>query len=160
MTPPTRKPETNYALLTSDPEPRRVLRDRHLRQQPVLSSRGGRHDLIRGQRLPAFGRWPGQRHLVDHDANKNVLGSLQTTPYNAALRLDATCREVHRSRERRIRKLRRNSQQHRDGASAARRPLLANSAGGGYTYLGPSSPGVFTYHYDNARSGVNPMKPR
>jgi IPT/TIG domain-containing protein/carbohydrate binding protein with CBM4/9 domain len=92
------------------------------------------------------------------DANKDTLMTVRTTPTNAStpvwtnmlgtytmpagaayVRLGAQIRDNTVTAQVRF-----------DGTILQRMP-----AGAGYTYVGPDLPGVFTYHYDNLRSGVN-----
>jgi hypothetical protein len=92
------------------------------------------------------------------DANKNVLTNWRTTPINAinpvwtnmqgTYTIPAGAAYIRLGLQ--IRSNTVLSQVRFDDASFMRMP-----AGGGYTYVGPSSPGIFTYHYDNLRSGVN-----
>lgn len=97
--------------------------------------------------------------LVVTDASKNVLSTWRTTPSNAdtptwtnmqgTYTIPAGAAYIRLGLQ--IRSNTVTAQVRFDEVTLERMP-----AGGGYTYLGPSSPGVFTYHYDNARSGVNP----
>jgi hypothetical protein len=96
--------------------------------------------------------------LVVTDSNKNVLTTWRTVPNNATTpawtnmqgtyTIPAGAAYIRLGAQ--IRSNTVMAQVRFDQATFERVP-----AGGGYTYVGPDSPGVFTYHYDNLRSGVN-----
>jgi hypothetical protein len=96
--------------------------------------------------------------LVVTDINKNVLTTWRTNPVNATnpvwTNMQGTYTIPAGSAFIRLGlQIRGNTveaQVRFDNASFVR-----NVAGSGYTYVGPSVPGVYTYHYDNLRSGVN-----
>jgi hypothetical protein len=96
--------------------------------------------------------------LVITDASKTVLSSVRTTPLNApnavwAHRDGTFTIPTGAAFVRLGGQIRSNTvaaQVRFDSAVLERLP-----AGAGYTYSGPDSQGVFTYHYDNMRSGVN-----
>jgi hypothetical protein len=97
--------------------------------------------------------------LVVTDASKNVLTSWRTLPNNATTpvwtnmqgtyTIPAGAAYVRLGAQ--IRSNTVSTQVRFDEATFERLP-----AGGGYTYVGPASSGVFTYHNDNQRSGINP----
>jgi hypothetical protein len=97
--------------------------------------------------------------LVVTDINKNVLTTWRTTPSNATTQswtnmqgtytIPAGASYVRLGAQ--IRSNTVTAQVRFDEATFERMP-----AGGGYTYVGPASSGVFTYRNDNQHSGVNP----
>ena len=96
--------------------------------------------------------------LVVFDSNKNSLTTLHTTPSNASTPVWANLLGMYTipsgaSFIKFSAQLYGNTvtaQQRFDQAVLQRMP-----AGAGYTYVGLSSPGAFTYHYDNLRTGQN-----
>lgn len=157
--PPNAEAGSNYALVTSSPGGPATYyatsgagKNTYFAVSPgdVITYGGGAYRLS-GDGLTNY-------TLVVTDINKNVLSTWRTTPSNvknpvwanlsgtytippgaAYVRLGAQIRSNTITAQVRF-----------DDAILQRAP-----AGGGYTYVGPSSPGVFTYHYDNNRSGVN-----
>ncbi|HUA15107.1 MAG TPA: IPT/TIG domain-containing protein [Verrucomicrobiae bacterium] len=96
--------------------------------------------------------------LVVTDASKNVLTTWRTTPINATTQVWTNMQgtytipagAVYIRLGAQIRSNTVTAQVRFDNASFQREP-----AGAGYTYVGPDSAGIYTYRYDNMRSGVN-----
>ena len=96
--------------------------------------------------------------LAVFDGNKNTITSLHTTPSNASTPVWA-----HLLGSYTIPAggafIKFSAQLYNNTVTAQERFDLAIlqriPAGAGYTYVGLSSPGVFTYHYDNLRTGQN-----
>ncbi len=96
--------------------------------------------------------------LSFYDANKNSLGSLHTTPNNAATPIWAhmlgsytvPSNAAYVKLSAQIYSNTVSSQVRLDQAILTRTP-----AGGSYAYVGLNLPGAFTYHYDNLRTGQN-----
>ena len=96
--------------------------------------------------------------LSFYDANKNSLGSLHTTPNNAATPIWAhmlgsytvPSNAAYVKLSAQIYSNTVSAQVRLDQAILTRTP-----AAGGYTYAGLNLPGAFTYHYDNMRTGQN-----
>jgi IPT/TIG domain len=157
--PPNAEVGNNYALVTSNPGGPATYyatsgtgNSTYFAVSPgdVITYGGGAYRLA-GDGLTNY-------TLVVTDINKNVLSTWRTTPSNVSYPVWANLSGTYTiptgaAYVRLGAQIRSNTvtaQVRFDGAILQRAP-----ANGGYTYVGPSSPGVFTYHYDNYRSGAN-----
>ncbi len=150
---------SNYALVTSNPGgPATIYATDSSGSNEYFPVTTGDVITYGGGAYRLSGDGSANYTLVVTDSNKNVLTTWRTIPNNATtsawtnmqgtytipsgaayIRLGAQIRSNTVTTQVRF-----------DQTTFERVP-----AGGGYTYVGPDSPGVFTYHYDNLRSGVN-----